>query len=82
MATWIREHRDGESTARIAEVHNSGGLYVAYATGPTGMVSELVDGWAALEVAQAVADCATGCPRKRGCPPWSEIAHKKADPSK
>ena len=78
MSIWMREHRDGACTARVAEVAHSGGLYVAYATGPNGMMTELVDGRNALELAQAAADRATGCPQPCACPPWSEGVHKNA----
>jgi hypothetical protein len=75
LSIWTREHRDGASTAKVAEVANSGGLYVAYATGPRGVVSELVDAQGAIEVAQTAADLATDCPQPCVCPPWSEGPH-------
>ena len=75
MSIWTREHQDGATTAKVAEVANSGGMYVAYATGPNGVVSELVDGRDGVEVAQAAADRATSCPQPCVCPPWSEVAN-------
>ena len=78
---WMREHRNGATTARVARVHRDG-LFVAYATRPDGMVSELVDGQDALEAAQAAADRAAACPQPCGCPPWLEIALRKAAPPK
>lgn len=74
MSTWIREHRNGADCARVANVATAG-LYVAYARGPNGMVSELVEG---QRVAQAAADRAAGCPQPCACRPWSEIARDKA----
>ena len=68
----MRAHRDG-ATAVVAKAQD---MYVAYATEPSGMVSMLVDD-AALEVAQAAADCAAGCPQPCSCPPWSQVARKK-----
>jgi hypothetical protein len=70
----MRAHRDG-ATAVVAKAQ-AGGVYVAYATEPSGMVSMLFDD-AALEVAQAAADCAAGCPQPCSCPPWSQVARKK-----
>ena len=75
MSIWTREHRDGASTAKVAEVANSGGMCVVYATGPNGVVSELVDARDGLDVAQTAADRATGCPQPCGCPPWSAAAN-------
>jgi hypothetical protein len=43
MSIWMREHGNGASSARVAKV-DAANLYVAYARGPNGMVSELVDG--------------------------------------
>lgn len=74
MSIWTREHRDGATTAKVAEVAHSGGMYVAYATGPNGVVSELVDGRDGVEVAQAAADRATSCPQPCVCSPWLEVA--------
>ena len=75
MSTWMREHGNGASSARVAKV-DAAGLYVAYARGPNGMVSELVDGQHTLDVEQAAADHATGCPQPCTCPPWVEMARK------
>jgi hypothetical protein len=75
LSIWIREHRDGATTAKVAEVANSGGMYVAYATGPNGVVSALVDGRDGVEVAQAAADRATSCPQPCVCSQWSEVAN-------
>ena len=80
MSTWIREHRNGASCARVATV-NTAGLYMAYARGHNGMVSEWVEGQHALDVAQAAADRAAGCHQPCPCPPWLEIARKKVESS-
>jgi hypothetical protein len=52
-------------------------MYVAYATGPNGVVSEVVDGRDGVEVAQAAADRATSCPQPCVCSPWSEVANSQ-----
>jgi hypothetical protein len=70
----MRAHRGG-ATAVVAK-GPGGGVYVAYATESSGMVSMLVDDQV-LEAAQAAADCAAGCPQPCACPPWSEITRKK-----
>jgi hypothetical protein len=70
----MRAHRDG-ATAVVAKAQ-SAGVYVAYATEPSGMVSTLIDDQV-LEAAQAAADCAAGCPQPCACPPWSEIIRTK-----
>lgn len=70
----MREHRDG-ATAIVAKVPGSA-TYVAYATEPDGMVSMLVDA-EALDVAQAIADRAAGCPQPCACPPWSQTPRGK-----
>jgi hypothetical protein len=72
--SWIREHRDG-ATAIVAKARGAG-VYVGYATEPGGMVSMLVDD-RLLDLAQAAADRAAGCPQPCGCPPWSEVIHRK-----
>jgi hypothetical protein len=74
MSSWMRAHRDG-ATAIVAKVPGDG-VYLAYATEASGMVSMLVDD-AALDAAQASADRAAGCPQPCGCPPWSEIVRKR-----
>ncbi|MEO8259801.1 MAG: hypothetical protein ABI868_20820 [Acidobacteriota bacterium] len=72
--SWIRMHRDG-ATATVAKARGAG-VYVAYATEPGGTVSILVDDQA-LDLAQAAADRAAGCPQPCGCPPWVEISGRK-----
>ena len=54
-----------------------GQVYVAYASEPSGLVSILVDD-ESLDVAQAAADSASGCPQPCACPPWLQIAGNKA----
>ena len=72
--SWMRAHRDG-ATAIVAKARRAGG-YVAYATEPSGTVSMLVDDQV-LDLAQAAADRAAGCPQPCACPPWSEVIRRK-----
>ena len=72
--SWVRAHRDG--TTAIVGKARSAGLYVGYATEPSGPVSMLVDDQA-HDLAQAAADRAAGCPQPCACPPWSEFIRWK-----
>ena len=72
--SWIRAHRDG-ATAIVAKARRAG-VYVGYATEPGGMVSMLFDD-RLLDLAQAAADRAAGCPQPCDCPPWSEVIRRK-----
>jgi hypothetical protein len=75
MATWMRDHRHGATTAMVAKV--SGTVYVAYTMNHIGLSPLLVDNQV-LEAAQAAADRFAGCPQPCACPPWLEITRKRS----
>ena len=57
------------------------GVYVAFATAPDGGLVSLVVDDDVLDFAQAAADGASDCPQPCVCPPWTQFAGEKADPS-